>query len=370
MTNTESRKKVVIVTGANGLIGTPLVERLSDHFRVIGFDRETSPSHPLPMAECVQVDLTDDKSVRQAFDRVLAGYGEKIASVIHLAAFYDFSGKPSPLYEELTVRGTERMLHELHRFQVGQFVFSSSMLVYAPNDPNERMKEDWPLEPKWDYPKSKVETEKLIHQKHGKIPAVILRIAGVYTDQCNSIPIAHQVQRIYEQKLLGHLFPGDATHGQSFIHLEDLVDTLVKVVEKRNLLPEETTILLGESETLSYQKLQDAFGQLLYGKDWETRKIPKFVAKIGAWLENLVPGVDHFIKPWMIDLADDNYTLNIRRAQKLIDWKPKHSLRRTLPKMTASLKNDPAAWYYANKLNLPSRLKKTAQPAPKELHAR
>ena len=321
------------------------------------------------MAECIQVDLTNDKSVRQAFDRVRMGYGQRIASVIHLAAYYDFAGKPSPLYEELTVRGTERVLHELQRFQVGQFVFSSSMLVYAPNQPNERMKEDWPLEPKWDYPKSKVETEKLIHQKHGKIPAVILRIAGVYNDECHSIPIAHQVQRVYEKKFLGHFFPGDVTHGQSFIHLEDLIDTIEKVVEKRNRLPRETTILLGESKTLSYQVLQDAFGNLLYGKDWETMKIPKFVAKSGAWLENLIPGINPFIKPWMIDLADDNYTLDINRAQKMIDWKPKHSLHGTLPKMTASLKSDPAAWYHANKLKLPSRLQKAGRSAPKKIHA-
>lgn len=369
MTTAEAHKEVVIVTGSSGLIGAPIVEHLAKQFRVIGFDKESSLSHPLPMAECISVDLTDDKSVHEAFERVRLGYGEKIASVIHLAAYYDFSGKPSPLYDELTVRGTGRMLHELQDFQVGQFVFSSSMLVYEPNQPSERMKEDWPLKPKWAYPKSKVETEKLIHQKHGKIPVVILRIAGVYDDKCHSIPIAHQIQRIYQRKLLGHLFPGDVAHGQSFIHLDDLLDALVKVVGKRNDLPEETTILLGEAETLSYQELQDSFGQLIYGKNWKTKEIPKIIAKVGAWLENLIPGVNPFIKPWMIDLADDNYTLDISHAQKLIDWQPEHSLRETLPKMTAFLKHDPAAWYHANKLKLPSRLPKTGQPVQRKIHA-
>ncbi len=45
----------------------------------------------------------------------------------------------------------------------------------------ETINEKWPLEPKWDYPKSKVRTEKVIHERHGKIPAVIMRIAGVMT---------------------------------------------------------------------------------------------------------------------------------------------------------------------------------------------
>jgi hypothetical protein len=52
----------------------------------------------------------------------------------------------------------------------------------------------------------------------------------------------------------------------------------------------------------------------------------------------------------------------------MIGWKPKHSLRRTLPKMAAFLKSDPAAWYHANKLTLPSRLKKTERSPSKKIH--
>ena len=40
-------------------------------------------------------------------------------------------GEPSPKYEEVTVRGTERLLRGLKDFDVGQFVFSSTMIVHA-----------------------------------------------------------------------------------------------------------------------------------------------------------------------------------------------------------------------------------------------
>ena len=59
------------------------------------------------------------------------GHGTRIASVIHLAAYYDLSGEPSPLYEQIIVGGTERLLEQLRQFQVEQFVFSSTMLVHA-----------------------------------------------------------------------------------------------------------------------------------------------------------------------------------------------------------------------------------------------
>src|SRR5207237_6687033 len=114
---------------------------------------------------------------------------------------------------------------------------SSEMLFHADCEQRQRINEDWPLEPKWDYPKSKIKTEELIKANHGDMPIVLLRIAGVYDDLCHSIPLAHQIQRIYERSLTSHLFPGDMSHGQSFVHLNDLVDVCWLLTERRSQLP-------------------------------------------------------------------------------------------------------------------------------------
>jgi nucleoside-diphosphate-sugar epimerase len=124
----DSRKDTVLVTGSSGLIGTEVCNRLGQRFNVVGFDRDGGP-HPPPVAECVCVDLTSDESVAAGLERVRFGYGERLASVIHLAAYYDFSGEPSDKYETITVQGTARFLRELQNFQVEQFVFSSTMLI-------------------------------------------------------------------------------------------------------------------------------------------------------------------------------------------------------------------------------------------------
>ncbi len=347
-------RETVIITGSSGLIGHPVDDRMAEHFQVVGFDREAPPD-PLPVAECISVDLTSDESVQRGLDHVYERHGEQIASVIHLAAYYDFSGEPSPKYEEVTVRGTERLLRGLQRFQVEQFVFSSTMLVYAPCEPGQRLNEDWPLEPKWAYPESKVKTEELIRAQRGDIPVVLLRIAGVYDDYCHSIPLAHQIQRIYERQLISHVYPGSTAHGQAFIHLDDVVDAFELLALKRSQLPSELVLLLGEPETLSYDELQHTFGRLIHGEGWETHEIPKPLAKAGAWLEDMAPvGDEPFIKPWMVDIADDHYALDITRARALLGWEPKRSLRETLPKMVAALKADPQGWYRANKLGYPS----------------
>jgi nucleoside-diphosphate-sugar epimerase len=349
---------VVIVTGSSGFIGSAVVRRLSDGFRIVGFDREGQP-HPPREAECVSVDLRSDETLKTAFERVGYAYGDRIAAVVHLAAYYDFSGEPSPLYDEITVRGTARLLRSLRAFDVEQLVFSSSMLVHAPCDPGERINESSPLGPKWDYPRSKADTEALIRRERGPIHAVSLRIAGVYDDECHSIPLANQMQRIYERKLTSKVFPGDVSHGQAFVHRDDVVEAIATTVERRHRLGADETFVIGEPETLSYDQLQRAFGRLIHDEAWETRPIPKALAKAGAWVEDQVPGEEPFIKPWMIDLADDHYALDITRARTVLGWEPRRSLRETLPRMVSALKADPLKFYQKNKLETPSWLEES-----------
>jgi UDP-glucose 4-epimerase len=340
---------VMLITGASGMIGRKLAAQFSDKFQIIGLDLRKEPP-PLPRAAYYPTDLSSSENVAENLKDIAQQFGNKIASVIHLAAYYDFSGEPSPLYEKVTVRGTERLLQELQTFEVEQFVFSSSLLVHAPCEPGEKIAEDSPLEPKWDYPKSKVDAEQVIKQSRGEIPVVITRIAGVYDDYGHSIPIAHQIQRIYEKQLTSRVFPGDTSRGQPFIHLDDLAQAFASIVEKRRHLPRETLLLLGEDETPSYQQLQRRLGELIHGKPWETRRIPKVLAKTGAMLEEKIPGREPFIKPWMIDLANDHFELDISRARQLIGWSPQKRLIDTLPLMVQALKEDPDRWYAEHKL--------------------
>jgi nucleoside-diphosphate-sugar epimerase len=342
-----SDKGVIVVSGSSGLIGTAVINRLAGSYQMIGLDNAGYPFPPIT-AECVCMDITSDKSVHTAMERIAYAYGNKISSVVHLAAYYDFSGKPSDLYEKITIRGTERLLGALQQFEVEQFIFSSSLLVYQPEPPGNKITEASPVNPKWDYPKSKIKTEKILHTQRGDIPVVNLRIAGVYTNKGNSIPITHQIQRIYEKQLTSHFYPGDVTHGNPFLHLDDLVEAIFKTIEKRKELPGDTMINLGEPETLSYGELQQLIAKSIYHKEWKTNKIAKPLAKAGARLQDIFG--DPFIKPWMIDMADDHMEIDISRAKNMLGWRPQHRLKNTLPEIIHTLKNNPEKWYKENKL--------------------
>jgi nucleoside-diphosphate-sugar epimerase len=364
----ESEKKIVLITGSNGHIGTAVMKRLTGRFSdVVGFDHK-APSPPPPGCTHIPVDITSDDSVREGLRILREHHGTQIAAVVHLAAYYDFLGKPSPKYDQITVEGTRRLLLGLREgFEVEQFIFSSTMLVHRPGEPGVFITEDSPLGPTWAYPESKVRTEALIRAERGDIPAVILRLAGVYDDVCHSPPLANQMQRIYERQFASHLYSGETSHGQSFLHMDDLLDVIERVVERRANLPPETTILIGEPETLSYDELQHTFLRLIHDESWETHNVPGPIAKAGAWVQDHMPGQDSFIKPWMIDRASDHYALDITRARTLLDWQPVHSLRGTLPKMVTALKADPLGWYRENELDPPSSLTEqnhADQPVP------
>jgi nucleoside-diphosphate-sugar epimerase len=263
------------------------------------------------------------------------------------------------LYQELTVKGTRRLLRGLQHFEVDQFVFASTLLVMKPAEKDELVRETSPTDPGWAYPESKLETERVIEQERGSIRSVILRIAGVYDEVGHSPPITQQISRIYEKDLESYLFPGDASKGQSFIHLEDVVACLRRVIDRRNELAEHEVFLVGEPDMLSYEELQDQIGELIHGQEWPTLRVPKLVAKAGAWVKDQLADdeEEEFIKPWMIDLADQNYPVSMEKAREKLDWEPARRLENTLPKIVGSLLSDPQKWYEENGIPAPESVK-------------
>lgn len=346
-----SNPPTVLITGSSGFLGQAIARGLQHRYRVIGLDLY-KPRQPLAGMETLEVDLTSEESARTAVKQAADMAAGPIASVIHLAAYYDTTGKPNSKYQSVTVQGTRRLLSALKSVGAEQFVFSSTMLVHAPSpEKGVRINEDSPLDPPWAYPQSKADTEALIARERGDIPTVILRLAGVYDEDCRAAFIAQQIARIFERTPTAYLFTGDLGAGQPYLHKKDLVDAIVRTVDRRCELPNETVLLIGEDETPSYEEMQKEIGRLLHNEEWRTLSLPKSLTKAGAWVQTEVLEQETDIKPWMIENSDDHYEIDISRARALLGWEPEHSLTGTLPEMIRRLKQDPTDWYEKNKLD-------------------
>ena len=88
-------RPVILITGSSGFIGSAIGKRLAQGHQVVGLDNE-DPREPIAGVETIRVDLTSDQNVRDALAQVRQRFGTRIASVIHLAAYYDLSGEPDP----------------------------------------------------------------------------------------------------------------------------------------------------------------------------------------------------------------------------------------------------------------------------------
>ncbi|MBO6716810.1 MAG: NAD-dependent epimerase/dehydratase family protein [Rhizobiaceae bacterium] len=382
-------KPVVLITGAAGDIGSALVSALASNYKVVGLDLEGKQAD----CETFAVDLSSQDSVRLALRNFRDRHGNRIASVIHLAAYFDFTGEDHPLYEKVNVEGTRNLLRALQDFDVGQFVYSGTMLVHRPSEPGQPIDEHVPIEPKWAYPQSKARAEEVIREEHGDIPFVLLHLAGLYDDHTAVPTLSAQIRRIYERDPKAHAYSGSLDTGQSFVHKDDMIDAFVRAVDRRENLPADTTILVGEAEAASYQTLQERIGELIHGEaEWATYTVPKAIAGAGAWLEEksepIVPddfdqGEKPFIRPFMVEMADDHYELDITRARELLGWEPHHFILDTLPAMIDNLKADPIAWYEANGITPPAwleaadsrgaqpeKLRESAEAAYREAHHR
>ena len=352
---TDVSKPTVLITGVAGEVGEAIVAALGDQFKIVGMD-QVGKSASVPI---IPIDLTEDASVTHAFELFRDQHGGTIASVIHLAGYFDFTGEDDPLYHTLNVAGTRRLMQALKPFRVEQLLYSGTMLVHAAVSPGEHFDEERRLDPQWIYPQSKVQAEDVIRAEHGVTPYVLFHLAGLYSDKTVVPTLAHQIARIYERAVESHLYPGNRDTGQAMVHHADMADAFRRAVDRRGTLPAETVILIGEPDPIGYADLQNRLGELLHGEEWATIRVPQVAAAAGAWVEEkamphlpnaLGGGKEPFIRPFMTWQGSDHYALDISRARDLLGWSPTHNLAATLPKIVDELKRDPKAWYKANKI--------------------
>jgi nucleoside-diphosphate-sugar epimerase len=352
-------RPIVLITGAGGNLGRALAGALAADYRIVGLDlRPEDGEYPIFAA-----DFTNPAAVELALRRMRDQFGARIASVVHLVAYFDQTGEDNPLYQKVNVEGTRNLLRALQAFEVEQFVYASTMLVHAPVRPGEHMDEDHPFDPAYIYPESKLAAEQAIKTEHGHIPYVILRLAGVYEEKSVIPTLAQQMARIHGRDFQGYLYAGSPLTGQSMLHKEDMIDAFRRTIDRRAALPSGTAILIGEPDPMSYDSIQDEIGYLIHGaEDWPTLRVPRPLAAAGAWglakLEPVIPdaidkGEEPAIRPYMAMMGNHHYALDIRRARKLLGWEPAHRFKDDLPAIVAEMKRDPVGWYKRHKITPP-----------------
>ena len=176
----KNKFKTVLITGATGVAGPALVNRLlKKGYCVKIFSRHCMDYKDFPnKVKRYQGDILDIKAVSRAM--------ENVDAVFHLAAkLHDTKGtSPEEAYRNINVEGTRLLLHTAHSSGVKRFIFFSTINVYGICDSHHCFDESAPVKPNDGYSRSKVAAETLVLEAGGTAPVdfdvVILRLAAVY----------------------------------------------------------------------------------------------------------------------------------------------------------------------------------------------
>ncbi len=338
-------KGVILIVDGNNPTGHKLIRELDGLFYVVGLAVEELPV--AAPADLIKMDTASTESVKQALEQVRIRYGGQIASVIHLASIGQ-SDFPS---ENPIAAGVERLLDALQGFKVEQFIFSSTYLMYKSVPAGTKITEESPLEPSGNFGQTLAEAEATIRQKHGPIPLTVLRIAELYSDEGSSPQVIHLAQQIYERKVINEFNSKSLFKEYTYVHVDDLVNALVKVVGRRKRLPPELVLNIGENSAVSFEELYQDMIKLLAVD--ESKIFAGIEATVQKEEETRSKYQQSFIQASLAG-RKEAYVLDSSKAKLIVGWEPKHALLQTLPVMLNTLRWNPLYWYQKNKLNPPA----------------
>ena len=278
----------ILITGANGFIGTRLVAYLNNK----GFDIRVLSRNPSHIYESIRCDFLKDKIPSNAL--------HSVDIVFHLAGFaHDFqvTSKASKMYGTINVDATVQLAKLAVQNNVKTFVFVSSVKAGGKPKSTKCMTEDDQFIPNDPYGKSKREAElKLLEiGQNSEMSIIIVRPSLVYGNGMKGN------LNLMLSGIKNGWFPPlpNINNRRSMIHVDDLVEALIMVSNNNNLNGE--IFILTDGQPYSTREIYEAMCKSL-GK-----KIPKW--SIPLWVFKMISKISRRIS-YRIDklLGDEWYS--------------------------------------------------------------
>lgn len=197
-----------------GYVGTPLAKRLVELGHEVWGVRRSEAS----AAELTALGIKPfaaDISQPGALD-TLPGSFDWIVNLVS-------SDKGGPAeYRQVYVEGNRNLIEWARKHPMKKLIYTSSTSVYAQND-GSAVKESSPAEPTTETSQILVEAEKLLAAAAPGVPAVVLRVAGIYGPERG---------HLFKQFLKNEAkIPGQGARIINMIHVDDLIEVIIAALK-------------------------------------------------------------------------------------------------------------------------------------------
>lgn len=319
--------RTILITGASGYLGSAISVDLARDHTVIGIcrreptprQRRTAPGAVWEKSEIIDVDCIEGVLKRQA------ACGRRIDYILHFAAFTDYGDQWQDEYCDTNVIGTRNIIEAADQCGgVRRIVFAGSIAAMTPPPPGEALTEKCPAGGTVAYCRSKALGEALMAENAHRVPAIVLRIGGVFSDWCELPPLFSLMNAWSLPSPLGRMVPGRGRTGFPYIHRRDIVRIVRHIIERNERLDDFETLFASHPGCTCHAELFPAIRRAL-GEGRSTRpiSIPPRAARWflhGKYAVNTLMGRETYERAWMIDYVDRPLVVDTSYTCQRLEW--------------------------------------------------
>ncbi len=344
----------IIITGASGFVGRHLLEFFKDRFRIYGLARRSQVRSKSPVHSNIrwfQADIADRKSIEAVFEQIAAEGGAEI--VIHLAAYYDFSGDQHPEYYRTNVQGLRNILDLCGLVGARHFIFSSSLAASAFPQPGAALTETSLADGNHIYARTKKIGEDMLAEYRDVFSSVIVRFAALFSDWCEYPPLYMFLDTWLSNRWNHRVLGGMGQSAIPYLHVHEVSRFLSCLIDKLPILPPGQVVIASPDGAVSHLALFRVATREYLGDRVKPLFLPKPLCRPGMWVRDLMGrllGVRPFERTWMAEYIDRQLTVKATQSRAILGWgpRPRLDILRRMPFLIENLKMDPLEWHRRN----------------------
>jgi nucleoside-diphosphate-sugar epimerase len=313
-------RKRVLVTGASGLIGRAVTERLlieNTHDIKVQVRNPTQARNDVGnIIDFTRVQLEEADFTRVG-DREMRLLTKGCDVIVHAAGLVHQPDAPYQEYEVINVRATQLLAEAAAQNNVKTLIFLSSSAIYGPG-PFDRISESGPLKAVTPYAVSKMTSENWLQQFNSIPKLVILRPSLVFGegDRGNLLSLMRNIK----QNKYKHI--GGADTAKSIIYSKDLARAISLCI---NNLPDGVHIFnVANPEPVPVKTLADTIARVMNVK--KISSVPEGVFRIGVKAAELFMQEKAPITMDQVNKLTTTTTTSIAKLVSATGFQPKTAL--------------------------------------------